>query len=324
METSGSGADIARRAPGAGLLIDVHHHFNPTFQDAEGNPWSIAMAVDQMDRCSIAAAVASLGPVHAIPPAERRRTVRGWNEWATTLCTDHPGRFGLFAALPLHDIDGSLAEIAHAYDVLQADGIGLSTNEGDIWLGDERNWPVLAELDRRKAVIFVHPAATSRCGPLSRDYGGPAVSPPWIEFPVNTARCILGLVAQGVTRRFPGIRFIFAHGGGVMPILLGRIAGFSGWRTVGTDRLRTLFPDGPHAEFGKFYFDCAQAYAPEAFAMMRRIVPDSHLLFGSDFSYFDIAHSVDQLHGLGLDDGTLRAVGSSNAAALFPRFAAAR
>ena len=81
---------------------------------------------------------------------ERPRRVRDWNEWGTRTCLDHPGRFGLFASLPLPNVDLALAEIAYAYDVLHADGIGLSTNEGDIWLSDDRNWPVLAELNRRK------------------------------------------------------------------------------------------------------------------------------------------------------------------------------
>ena len=176
---------------------------------------------------------------------------------------DHPGRFGLFASLPLPHVDLALAEIAYAYDVLRADGIGVSTNEGDIWLGDERNWPMFAELNRRKAVVFVHPAATSNCSAVSRAYGGELISSPWLEFPMNTARAILGLLAKGVTRKYPDIRFIFSHGGGAMPFLLGRIAGFTGWRTVGGETLRELFPDGIYAEFGKLYFDCAQALAPE-------------------------------------------------------------
>ncbi len=298
--------------------MDVHHHFNPTGHDNEGRPWTVAAALEGMDGAGIATAIASLGPIHD-PGPDRVARIRGWNEWATTLCRDHPGRFGLFALLPMADPDAAVAEIAHAFDVLGADGIGVSTNEGDVWLPDDRNAPVFEELDRRGAVVFVHPAPTPGSGALSRSYGGDAVTPPWIEFPVHTARVILGLLTKGIARRHSNIRFIFAHGGGVMPILLGRFAGFRGWDSIGPDGLARLFPDGLHAGFARFRFECAQACAPEAVAMLRRLVPDTHILFGSDFSYFPLAHAAAEFAALDLDDAARRAIGRDNAAALFPR-----
>ena len=316
--TDGPNAGSSRPA----VSIDVHHHFNPGLKDNEGNPWSVRMALDELDRNGIATAIASLGPVNDAGSPARPGRVRDANEWGTTVRLDHPGRFGLFASLPLPDVDRSLAEIAHAYDVLEVDGIGMSTSEGDLWLGDERNAPIFAELDARRAVVFVHPAPTSRCGALSRDYGGGLVSSPWVEFPTNTARAILSLVANGVTRTYPNIRFIFCHGGGVMPAVLGRIAGFTGWRTVGPQGLASLFPDGVYAEFAKVYLDCAQAYAPEFMGLLRTIMPETHLLFGSDFSYFPIGHSVAEFAALDLDAPLARAIGGGNASALFPRFAA--
>ena len=310
---------LVRSASHRAVSIDVHHHFNPTLKDNEGNPWSVQMALEELDRNSISSAIASLGPVDDSGSDQRPRRVRNWNEWGTRTCLDYPGRFGLFASLPLPNIDLALAEIAYVYDVLHVDGIGMSTNEGDIWLGDERNEPIFSELNRRNAVVFVHPAPTSRCAAISRGYGGDAISSPWIEFPMNTARAILGLLANGVTRTCPNIRFIFSHGGGAMPFLLARIAGFSEWRTVGSERLKFLFPDGVYAEFGKLYFECAQAYASETMDLLRRVVPPSHLLFGSDFSYFPIAHSSEVFSALALEADAEKAIGGGNAAALFPR-----
>ena len=305
----------------AAVSIDVHHHFNPSLKDNEGNPWSVQMALDELDRNGIATAIASLGPVNDAGSPARPGRVRDANEWGTKVCLDHPGRFGLFASLPLPDTERALTEIAYAYDVLKADGIGMSTSEGDLWIGDERNAPVFAELDARRAVVFVHPAPTSRCGALSRDYGGGLVSSPWVEFPTNTARAMLSLFANGTTHKYPNIRFIFCHGGGVMPALLGRVAGFSGWRTVGPEGLASVFPDGVYAEFAKFYLDCAQAYAPEFVSLLRTIVPESHLLFGSDFSYFPIGHSVSEYAALDLDQNLKLAIGGGNASSLFPKFA---
>ena len=115
------------------VSIDVHHHFNPTLQDNEGNPWSVQMALEELDKSCIGTAIASLGPVNDAGSPERPRRVREANEWATQVCLDHPGRFGLSASLPLPDTDLSLAEIAYAFDVLKADGIGMSTSEGDVW-----------------------------------------------------------------------------------------------------------------------------------------------------------------------------------------------
>ncbi len=315
--TSGMGSTAEART--GSISIDVHHHFNPTSRDNEGNPWSVQMALDELDRNGIASAIASLGPVNDAGSAARPGRIRDANEWATQVVNDHPGRFGLFAAIPLPDVDFALAEIDYAYDVLGADGIGMSTNDGDVWIADDRNEPVFAALERRKAVVFVHPAPTSRCSALSHEYGGADISPPWIEFPTNTARAILGLLAKGMIRRYPSIKFIFCHGGGVMPALLGRFAGFKAWRTIGPDGLASMFQDGIYGDFSKLYFDCAQAYAPEFMTLLGAVVPRTNLLFGTDFSYFPIHHSVRDFRNLRLDPAMERAVGGGNARALFPR-----
>ena len=66
---------------------------------------------------------------------------------------EKPGRFGLFATLSMIDVDRMLREIEYALDTLKADGVGL----GDKWLGDSRYKPVFDELNRRGAVVYVHP-----------------------------------------------------------------------------------------------------------------------------------------------------------------------
>ena len=295
-------------------LIDVHHHFAPSGKDNEGRGWTVAGSLDEMDRNGVDAAIGSLPPVGDGGPSR----ARAWNEWGARLCADHPGRLGLFATLPLSAMDDALGALAYAIDVLRADGVGLPTSYGDVWLSDERFEPLLAEMDRRRVVVFVHPYATSQCRAVGTAYGGDLVTPPWLEFPTNTARLILGLLVRGVNRRYPGIRWIFAHGGGTMPVLLGRIAGFDGWDSVGPDTLARVFPGGIHAGFADFYVECAQAYAPEAFALLQRLLPASHLLFGSDYTYFPVAHSVRALDALKLGDSALA---SGNALSLFPRFA---
>jgi predicted TIM-barrel fold metal-dependent hydrolase len=247
------------------------------------------------------------------------------NDNAAELVHDHPTRFGLFATLPMLDVDASLAEIAHCLDTLKADGFGVATSYKEAWLGDPRFEPIWAELDRRGAVVFVHPFDAPCCTPNTLTYETPPVYGPWIEWPMNTARTILSLMVTGTLRRHPGVRFIFAHGGGVMPLLVERIAGFKDWAGVapeGPDRLKTLFPGGIEAEFAGLYFECAQAFAPANLAALLSLAPASHVLFGTDYASFPMSHSVKAFRDAQLSSSLRRAIGRDNALKLFPRFRA--
>jgi predicted TIM-barrel fold metal-dependent hydrolase len=311
---------VAQAAAASGAFIDFHHHLEPSGKNVEGRPWSLQAAIEELAANSVIA-MGWTGPVFDADPAAAAKKARQYNEWGAQIRRDHPERFGQFASLPMMDVDASLAEIAHAFDVLKVDGIGLATNYGEAWLGERRFQPIFEELNRRKAVVYVHPAQAPCCTASAFSYQreNEFLSAPWIEFPTNTARTILSLWASQTTQRLPDIRFVFSHGGGVMPILLGRFAGFSGWETVGPERLKALFPQGVYAEFGKLYFECAQAYAPETMAMLRSIVPASHLLFGSDYSYFHVAHSVQRFNALALPADVQQQIKNGNAAALLPR-----
>lgn len=312
---------LSQAATGEGAFIDFHHHLEPTGKNAEGRPWSLQAAIEQLERSAVIA-MGWTGPVFDQDAAVAATKARQYNDWAAEIVRDHPRRFGQFASLPMNDVDASLTEISYAFDVLKVDGIGLATNYGASWLGERRFLPIFEELNRRKALVYVHPAQAPcwTASAFSYERDNSFVSAPWIEFPTNTARTILSLWAAGTTQRLPDIRFVFSHGGGVMPILLGRFAGFSGWETVGADRLQSMFPQGVHAEFGKLYFECAQAYAPETMAMLRSVVPESHLLFGSDYSYFPVSHSVKLFNDLNLPSSLKQNIRRGNAGVLLPRW----
>ena len=298
--------------------IDVHYHiFPPETLAVSRNPaqagWTVQRAIDELDRNGIASGIASAGSTLPVEKA------RAFNEFGARVVRDHPGRFGLFATLPLPDIDASLKEIEYGLDVLKADGIGLVTSYGELWLGDPKLRPVLAELNRRKAVVYVHPTDAPCC--VNMSYWTPPVVGSWIEWPMHTARTILSLMLNKVTLQLPDIRFIFAHDGGTMPMLIGRIAGFTqSARADFQEKFRDLFPNGVEAEYRKLYFDTAQGTYPVNMEAMRRLVPDSHILFGSDYPYFSIGAGVAGLQRLDLPPALLRAIERENAEALFPRW----
>src|SRR5713101_5665407 len=176
----------AQPAPANRHLIDTHHHYYPAeiidgWQDyltrhAQGNlpsgvaRWTARSSLDEMDKSGVATSVLSLASIPGVwfgldTPGMRRMS-RLCNEYAAKMVQDYPGRCGLFASLPMPDVDGSLKEIEYAFDTLKADGINLSTSFGDKWPGDPAYKPVFEELNRRKAVVFFHPYAPSCCAGL--------------------------------------------------------------------------------------------------------------------------------------------------------------
>ena len=290
-----------------------------------GGPWSAEIAIQEMDRNGVAAGIGFPGPIPFSNDLEAgRKLSRQYNEFGARLAADHPSRFGLFAALPFHDIDGTLREIEYAADHLRADGFGISTSYGDLWLGDPAFRSIYEELNHRKAVVYVHPNDARCCTPQTLTYEKTPVSGPWLEWPMNTARTIFSLMENGVLRNFGNVRFIFSHGGGVMPLLTSRIEGFTDWPAVGREKLRELFPDGIKTEFARLYFEGAQAYDPVNFDVLRKLVPPAHILFGTDYNRFPIGHSVALFERLPIAPALRRAIERENALALFPRFRQAR
>ena len=303
--------------------IDIHHHFAPPAWIAEvkGRPllqpanarWTPAQSIDDMDRGGVATAVISItNPgLWFGDRAATERVARACNEYGAKLVQDHPSRFGLFAALPLPDVDATLREIEYAYDTLMADGVGLFTSYGDTWLGHPSFQPVMQELNRRGAVVHVHPTAANCCRNLEYAPGAGAGT---IEYGTDTTRAIMGVTFSGDAVRFPEIRFIWSHAGGSAPFLAGRID--RGSRNA-TDRL----PQGFMAEARKFYYDLAGAANAGAVASLLQLVTPSHVLFGTDFppggTSLDVAREIAALKMFSADD--LRLVERENAVRLLRR-----
>ena len=315
----------------ASNLIDTHHHFYPPdyqkawldWEDARKLPhfptqvaWTRAKAIEEMDKNGIKTAVLSIASTPGVwfdtGPEAASRMVRACNDYAADMIREYPGRFGLFATLSMLNIDATLKEIEYALDVLKADGIGLQTNYGDKWLGNPAYKPVLEELNRRKAVVYVHPLVAACCGNLSVG-AFPAV----IEVPHDTTRTVTSLLLSGSFARYRDIKWLFSHAGGTVPMLAGRINAFYGARP----NLKEFAPDGIEAEFRRLYYDTANATSAPAMAALMKLVPATQVTFGTDYPYFP-GNQIAALRGLGLPPDQLRAIESGNAMGLIPRLKA--
>jgi predicted TIM-barrel fold metal-dependent hydrolase len=202
----------------------------------------------------------------------------------------------------------SLREIEYAYSVLKADGIGLATNYDDKWLGHSDYEPVFEELNRRKSVVFVHPATSSCCRTLLPD-----VSPMLVEVPQETARAVTNLLFTGTFSRFKDIRFIFTHAGANVPMLLGRM------HQYGPKNIAEKVPNGIEYELKRLYYDIAgTAYRP-AIAALTSLVPTTQILFGSDNPFVPLADTAEGMMQLGFSGDDLARIARDNAPGLLPR-----
>jgi 6-methylsalicylate decarboxylase len=306
--------------------IDVHHHFSPpAYTEITAQKkilpgplvgWSPQKTIEDMDQAGVVTAMNSI----VVPgvwfgdPEQARHLARDSNEFAAKLASDYPGRFGSFATITLPDMDGSLREIEYALDTLKADGIALFTSYGDKWLGDPFFAPVFEELNRRQAVVFVHPTNNACCVNLL-----PGISTAEIEYGTDTTRAIVRMVYSGAVKRYPNIRMIFSHGGGTMPYLIGRFV----------DRVPRARGNGDRpghdfqAEVSTFYYDTAQTFHPVPMTALRHVVPMSQILFGTDYPYRSSQENTEGLMASGVFDAKeLQAIRSENVLKLLPRLRA--
>ncbi|MBD0419027.1 amidohydrolase [Streptomyces sp. TRM S81-3] len=314
-------------------LVDVHAHFvtDSYVRQAraaghelpDGMPawpgWSAEAHLELMDRNGIVTSFLSVSSpgVHFGDDAAARRLAREVNEDAARVAAARPGRFGFFASLPLPDVDGALAEIAHAFDELGADGVVLETNTHGVYLGDGRLEAVFAELGRRRAVVFLHPTSPA-CWEQTA-LGRPR---PMVEFIFDTARTVTDLLMAGTLDRHPGLEVIVPHCGGALPVLADRVNGFM--------KLFQPSADGgaPDAveQLRRLHYDMAGPAFPRQIPALLSLVEPDRLLYGSDYCWTP-AHGVDA-HVAAVDaapapvaDADWRSLTTANARRLLPRLA---
>ena len=294
--------------------IDIHAHFlSPTYHQAltahgylnpDGMPgipeWSIESHLAYMDANGIEKSILSVsspGTNFTSNGSVNRDLTQESNDFAATVKARLPSRFGYFASLPLPDYAASVAEIQRVLEgPVKADGFALLSNTSGLYLGDPILRPILADLDARKAVVFVHPTSPCQHGnggascsateryvnsaPLAALYRAPL-----FEFFFDSGRSVLDLLMSGSACRFPHIRWILTHCGGVLPPLVDRIIlvlrlgqGFT------TDRDGTMVTEQQIMEAlrKQFWFDLAGNPVPNQVDALLKFTGKEQLLFGSD------------------------------------------
>ena len=273
-------------------MIDVHAHFTTPryveaakaagYREADGMPesfwpqWAVESQIELMEKAGIEKSYLSISSpgVHFGHDAAARALTREVNDAGAEIVAANPSRFGLFASLPVPDVEGSLLELARAYEELNADGVVVLSNSRGMYLGNPALAPVLEEIDRRNGIVFLHP--TSAQGTELVDCGRPR---PMIEFLFETARTVIDYVLSGSAARYPSIRLIVPHCGGVIPLLADRVALFA-----------VALSSGPAGEpvvdvLRRFYYDLAGTPSDLQVTALRQLCPPDHLLYGSDYPW---------------------------------------
>jgi len=263
--------------------VDIHAHFTPPttaeereaqwhqLRDAhllapEPHHWRPEMMLATMDRLGIATQMLSPALLDSSLPQ-----LRTWNDYGAQLVADHPGRFGLLACLPTDDPDAALAEIARGDAETHPDGYLLFTRWAGVPLGDPRLAPMWEELDRRSAVLFVHPGAVA---PVFRQ------TSVLVEFPFETTRTVVDLLYAGFFRRYPRLTVVLAHCGGALPALSGRL-GLLGAEEYVYNPLG-LTADDIRTDLAKLYLDTAASGTDANLASAVTMVPRDHIVYGAD------------------------------------------
>ena len=330
---------IEAQAPAAARRLDLHHHFGSPrwikklaevkragwqqFQD-----YSPAKDLEAMDKAGVATAFASctepgvwFGDDFLVERTDAIAFAREMNEYGARLVSDYKGRFGLFAVLPLPDIDASLREIAYAFDTLKADGVGLLTSYGNHYLGEPMFQPVLEELNRRGAVLYSHPTDGPCC------HGFANASPSTMEWFTDTARAILSVIQEGpgaadsrapsAATRYPNIKFIWSHGGGSLIGVAHRVVG----TVSAADLAKAPAPTSRLYQVRRFYYDTAAVPNPVVMSGLTKLLGgSSQIVFGSDYPYSTIVNIVEGLQTLDFTADELRGIDRENAVRILPKY----
>lgn len=316
-------------------LIDVHHHvILPEYERAleksgardPSKPLkrdtTTSQIIDNMGRFGIVKAIVnplSAAGVHHGDDANANSLVRSTTEAMAKFVSNASSQLGFFAPLSYPDVGNALKQAEYALDTLKADGLMFLTNQNGVYVGDPLGEELWAELNRRKAVVFIHPTRPANHGSLNLKMWAAV-----IEYPFETTRVATNLIYNGYMKKYPDIKWLLAHAGGCFPYLSFRLKMMEE-QDEQTPTFGERHPEGTAPYVGQFYFDNAIMSGPAPMKALREITDPSHILFGTDWPFVAdelVFEQLSNLTGGELFSGApYEAMARGNAKALFPRLA---
>jgi len=309
------------------MRIDVHaHYWTDDYLDllvdlgqagadaarglGAGGGAELAARLALMDRAGVQMQVLSACPQTPYGGDGKKAAgaARFVNDQYAELAERRRDRFAAFAALPMPHLEESVGEMGRALDELGMAGVAMNTSVLGHALVEPDFEPIFAELNRRGAVLYLHPAGNSACTPLIRDY-----HLTWmVGAPVEDTISIMQLITRGLPTRYPDIKIINSHLGGALPMLLQRADDQYGWEAPDT-------PERPSVAARRMWYDTVgHGHVPALRCAIDSFGAD-RLLLGTDFPYENgdtFARAINYINDPQIDPDAARAILDHNASAL--------
>ena len=269
--------------------IDFHAHaILPAYVDAlkilkidaaaeEGFPlpkWSVENHLQFMDAAGIDFTILSM----ATPHISDKNAAREINEEFAELCRRFPKKFAFVATLPLPNVESSIEEFKFATEKLGALGVKVASNSDGVYLGDERLDPIFAELDKKNSLVIIHPSP-AKFLPRENVVTGKVMA--LFEYPADTTRAVLNMLANGTLEKFPRLKVVVPHCGSFLPYMKQR----AGAMFQMLASMNLMEPVNFSASVGKLFFDTAGDPMPEQLDMLLKIASLDKIIFGTDYPY---------------------------------------
>jgi aminocarboxymuconate-semialdehyde decarboxylase len=197
------------------------------------------------------------------------------NENVCRIISKKPGRFLGLAAVPLQDTDLAVRELPHAVRDLGLHGVAIASNVNGHTLDEEQFHPFFEEAENLDVPIFIHPHNAVGSERMRNYY---LIN--FLGYPMDSTLAAVQLLFGGVLDRFPGLKICLAHGGGVLPFLLGRLEHGQSVRP----EARELCAHPVSYYLRHFYMDSI-TFRPETLRFVLSMVPEGHVFMGTDYPF---------------------------------------
>jgi predicted TIM-barrel fold metal-dependent hydrolase len=279
------------------MIVDVHAHYFPKAYNEllvriggrslpeaarvltarpmrHDNPDAIPTRLGQMDDAGVQLQILSpaASPPYAEKEADAVAAARLINDAYAELGQKYPGRFNAVVSLPLPHIDASLREMERGLDQLGMLGVSMTCSCFDRSTAEAEFEPLYQEMNRRRTVLNYHPIQNGICSSFINDYRF-TVS---VGASLEDAVIVLHLIARRVPERFPHIKYVVPHLGGIIPMQLQRLD------NQAPSQHKDL-PEKPSVTARRFYYDTVGHGSHAALLCAWKAFGADHLVAGSDY-----------------------------------------